>query len=223
MISQQIQNITKQFPEHVQLVVVSKTHPPQVITEAYDCGIRIFGENKAQELVSKYNELPKDIQWHFIGHLQRNKVKDIAPFVSLIHGVDSYRLLARIDKEAQKNNRIIPCLLQFHIAEESTKFGLHKDEAHELITLYKENELNHVSIQGVMGMATYTDNTNQIREEFAGLREIFTHLKTTYFKDKPEFKHISMGMSQDYKIAIEEGSTLIRIGSTIFGERDYTK
>ena len=223
MIAQNIQNITQQLPSHVTLVAVSKTHPSHAIMEAYSTGIRDFGENKVQELINKHAELPKDIQWHFIGHLQTNKVKYIAPFVSLIHGVDSYKLLSTIQKEAQKNNRIIPCLLQFHIAQEESKFGLNIEEAQQLIQTYFQSKHNHVSIAGVMGMATYTDNENQIRSEFANLHAIFTNLKNSYFSETPEFKHISMGMSQDYNIAIKEGSTMVRIGSTIFGERYYSK
>jgi len=223
MIAQKIQTITQQLPSHVTLVAVSKTHPSEAITEAYNSGVRDFGENKVQELLDKYAELPKDIKWHFIGHLQTNKVKYIAPFVSLIHGVDSYKLLSTIQKEGEKNKRIIPCLLQFHIAQEETKFGLHIQEAQQLIQHYFQHTHTHVSIVGVMGMATYTENTNQIRQEFANLHAIFTNLKNTYFSETPEFKHISMGMSQDYSIAIEQGSTMVRIGSTIFGERYYSK
>lgn len=189
--------------------------------EAYRLGQRAFGENKVQEMVAKYEMLPKDIEWHFIGHLQTNKVKYIAPFVYLIHGVDSFKLLKSIDKEAGKINRIIPCLLQFHITEEETKFGFSMEEATEMLSSEEFKLIENVRISGVMGMATYTENENQIRKEFSHLKAIFNQLKMAYFSDFPAFKEISMGMSGDYQIAVEEGSTMVRIGSTIFGERFY--
>lgn len=189
--------------------------------EAYRQGQCAFGENKVQEMVAKYEMLPKDIEWHFIGHLQTNKVKYIAPFVYLIHGVDSFKLLKSIDKEAGKINRIIPCLLQFHIAEEETKFGFSMEEATEMLSSEEFKLIENVRISGVMGMATYTENENQIRKEFSHLKTIFNQLKMAYFSDFPAFKEISMGMSGDYQIAVEEGSTMVRIGSTIFGERFY--
>ncbi|MFZ1561554.1 MAG: YggS family pyridoxal phosphate-dependent enzyme [Saprospiraceae bacterium] len=203
----------------VTLVAVSKTKPAEDIMKLYQSGQRIFGENKVQEMVSKYEVLPKDIQWHQIGHLQKNKVKYIAPFVAMIHAVDSFELLKVINKEAAKNSRTIDVLLQFHIATEETKFGLNKDEAFQLLTVLEKEPLPNVRICGVMGMASFTEDTNLIRSEFRSLKEIFTYLKSRFFMENPFFKEISMGMSGDYKIAIEEGSTMVRIGSAIFGGR----
>jgi PLP dependent protein len=203
----------------VTLVAVSKTKPAEDILALYQSGQRIFGENKVQEMVSKYEVLPKDIQWHQIGHLQKNKVKYIAPFVAMIHAVDSFELLEVINKEAVKNNRTIDVLLQFHIATEETKFGLNKDEAVQLLTVVKEEPLPNVRICGVMGMASFTEDTNLIRTEFRSLKEIFTFLKSQFFTEDPFFTEVSMGMSGDYKIAIDEGSTMVRIGSAIFGGR----
>jgi PLP dependent protein len=220
-IAQNIDLVKANLPAHVQLVAVSKTKPANLLMEAYMHGQRAFGENKVQELAWKFEELPKDIEWHFIGHMQTNKVKYIAPFVHLIHGVDSFKLLKTIDAEAKKANRVIPCLLQFHIAEEETKFGLSIEEAEEMLFSDEFHHLKNIQISGVMGMATYTDNENQIHKEFAWLKAIFDQLKLNHFADKPEFKEISMGMSGDYQIAVEEGSTMVRIGSTIFGERSY--
>jgi len=220
-IGKNITEIIQSLPAGVRLVAVSKTKPNSDIIEAYNVGQRIFGENKVQDLSKKYEELPKDIEWHFIGHPQTNKVKFIAPFVSLIHGVDSLKLLTVIDKEAQKNNRTIRVLLQFHIATESTKFGLSEEEAEEILNSSEFNELKNIEIAGVMGMATYTDDENQIRNEFRMLKSIFNTLKNKYFSNVNTFVEISMGMSDDYPIAIEEGSTLIRVGSKIFGERNY--
>lgn len=192
-----------------------------MLVEAYRHGQRAFGENKVQELVGKFEKLPKDIEWHFIGHMQTNKVKYIAPFIHLIHGIDSFKLLKTINSEAKKIDRIIPCLLQFHIAEEETKFGFSLAEVEEMLKSYEFKLLDHVKISGVMGMATYTNDENQIHKEFAYLKTYFGQLKLGYFASKPEFKEISMGMSGDYQIAVEEGSTMVRIGSTIFGERNY--
>ena len=203
----------------VTLVAVSKTKPAEDILKLYQSGQRIFGENKVQEMVSKYDVLPNDIQWHQIGHLQKNKVKYIAPFVAMIHAVDSFELLEVINKEAVKNSRTIDVLLQFHIATEETKFGLNKDEAVQLLTVLEKEPLPNVRICGVMGMASFTEDTNLIRSEFRSLNEIFTSLKNQFFVENPFFKEISMGMSGDYKIAIEEGSTMVRIGSAIFGGR----
>jgi len=203
----------------VTLVAVSKTKPAEDILKLYQSGQRIFGENKVQEMVSKYEVLPNDIQWHQIGHLQKNKVKYIAPFVAMIHAVDSFELLEVINKEAVKNSRTIDVLLQFHIATEETKFGLNKDEAVQLLTVLEKEPLPNVRICGVMGMASFTEDTNLIRSEFRSLNEIFTSLKNQFFVENPFFKEISMGMSGDYKIAIEEGSTMVRIGSAIFGGR----
>lgn len=220
-IAENIKTILSGIPSHVTLVAISKTKPLEAIMEAYNSGIRIFGENKVQELTSKYEQLPKDIEWHLVGHLQTNKVKYIAPFVSLIHSVDSLSLLKEIDKQAKKNNRIIRCLLQVYIASEETKFGLSEEELNELVHSEELASLSNVSICGLMGMATFTDNTSQIRKEFNSLSLIFQRLKETLFANHQEFKEISMGMSSDYRIAIEEGSTMVRIGSDIFGERNY--
>ena len=206
-----ISNLLNDLDNQIQLVAVSKTKPNNYILEAYQAGQRIFGENKVQELVEKHNILPNDIQWHMIGHLQTNKVKYIAPFVSLIHSVDSKKLLIEIDKRAKQNNRVIHCLLQIHIAQESTKFGLNENEALELL----EMNLSNISIDVLMGMATFTDDKRQIRSEFK-------YLKNTYEKVRSEFNNLfilSMGMSGDYDIAIKEGSNMIRIGSSIFGSR----
>lgn len=220
-ISQNILKIKSQLPDGVKLVAVSKTKPNEDILAAYGVGHRIFGENKVQELTRKYEELPKDIEWHFIGHPQTNKVKYMAHFVSLIHGVDSLKLLKTISKEAKKNNRSINCLLQFHIAEESTKFGLDEKEAIEILESVQFKELEHIKIAGVMGMATYTDDKVQIRNEFRKLHSIFHFFKKKYFESDDSFSEISMGMSDDYSIALEEGSTMIRVGSKIFGARNY--
>jgi pyridoxal phosphate enzyme (YggS family) len=216
-----IETIKKNLPKGVKLVAVSKTKPNEDILTAYNIGHKIFGENKVQELVRKYEQLPKDIEWHFIGHLQTNKVKLIIPFVQLIHGVDSFKLLKMIDSEAKKQNRVVECLLQFYIAEEETKFGLTLSEAEEIFKSTDFKLLKNVHISGVMGMATFTESENQIRNEFKLLKTIFKTLKNEYFSDDKNFCEISMGMSDDYQIAIEEGSTLIRVGSKIFGERNY--
>lgn len=221
MIAEAITKLQSELPKDVTLVAVSKTKPVEDLQEAYNAGQRVFGENKVQELTDKYELLPKDIQWHFIGHLQSNKVKYMAPFVSLIHAVDSFKLLKEIDKQAQKNNRVISCLLQFHIADESSKFGLSLDEAQNLLSSNEFIELQNISIVGVMGMATFTDDTEQIRDEFRTLENYFHVIKSHFFKYNDAFKEISMGMSGDYQIAIEEGSTMIRLGSSIFGERNY--
>lgn len=218
-IQENLTDLLQQLPSGVKLVAVSKTKPVEIIKEALQTGHSIFGENKVQELIAKQEQLPVEIEWHYIGHLQRNKVKFIAPFVALIHAVDSIKLLGEINKQALKNNRIIDCLLQFHIAEESTKFGLDFDEAIELIESEAYKSFNNVRITGVMGMATYTDRTEQVRNEFRRLKDYFDQLKKIYFSDTVYFKEISMGMSDDYQIAIEEGSTLIRVGTRIFGER----
>lgn len=216
-----IVKIKKSLPEKVRLVAVSKTKPNEDILEAYHAGHKIFGENKIQELVQKYDQLPKDIEWHFIGHPQTNKVKFIAPFVHLIHGIDSMKLLKVINSEAEKNQREIACLFQFHIAEEDTKFGLTLNEAREILESNEFKSLKNIVVSGVMGMATYTENQEQIRNEFKLLNTIFKTLKNEYFSELKKFTEISMGMSDDYQIAVEEGSTLIRVGSRIFGERNY--
>lgn len=218
-IAENITRIRSEIPEGVTLVAVSKTKPNEVLLEAYDAGQRIFGENRVQELAAKAEALPKDIEWHMIGHLQTNKVKYIAPFVSLIHSVDKPKRLAEIDKEAEKNNRTIQVLLQFHIAEEETKFGLSLEEAEAMLNSNDFKNWQHIEVVGVMGMATFTENENQIRKEFKNLKSTFDHLKSEYFSDQPSFKEISMGMSGDYLLAIEEGSTMVRVGSSIFGSR----
>ena len=220
-IAENIDIVKSHLPAQVQLVAVSKTKPVEMLTEAYNHGQRAFGENKVQEMTAKYEAMPKDIEWHFIGHLQTNKIKYIAPFVHLIHGVDSFKLLKSINTEARKVNRIIPCLLQFHIAEEETKFGLSMDEATQMLNSTEFKQLENVHLSGVMGMATFTNDETQIRKEFATLKRYFDSLKTDYFQGNSGFKDISMGMSGDYLLAVEEGSTMVRVGSTIFGERQY--
>lgn len=205
--------------KNVTLVAVSKTHPPERIREIYRLGQRIFGENRAQEMLEKHAALPVDIEWHLIGHLQTNKVKYIAPFVRMIHSVDSLRLLQEIDRQAAKANRVIDCLLQFYIADEATKFGLDETEARELLSGAEFAAMKNVRICGVMGMATFTDDTAQVRAEFRHLKQIFENLKKAFFAESPHFREISMGMSGDWRIAVEEGSTMVRIGSLIFGER----
>ena len=206
---------------HVTLVAVSKTHPPERILELYRQGQRIFGENRVQDLAAKYEALPKDIEWHLIGHLQTNKVKYIASFVRMIHSVDSLRLLQEIDKQARQAGRVIDCLLQFHIAEEETKFGLDEPEADALLSSPSFKSMNNIRLCGVMGMASFTEDTNRVRAEFQHLRRIFQHLKSAFFPGAAYFREISMGMSGDWSIAVEEGSTMVRIGSLIFGNREY--
>mgnify|MGYP003304927969 FL=1 len=220
-IQEEIQTIKAGLPESVRLVAVSKFHPIEALQEAYEGGQRIFGESKVQEMTQKYEALPKDIEWHFIGHLQTNKIKYMAPYVALIHGVDSYKLLSEINKQAAKAGRIIPCLLQIHIAQEETKFGFSTDECRAMLEEGNWRQLKNVQITGVMGMATNTEDEAQIKREFSTLSAFFQEVKETYFKEVSSFKEISMGMSDDYPIAIEEGSTLIRIGSRIFGARNY--
>ena len=201
------------------LVAVSKTHPSSAIQEMYDWGQRIFGENRVQELVEKWEVLPKDIEWHLIGHLQRNKVKYIAPFVSLIHSVDSPRLLKEINKEAQKTERVIDVLLQFHIATEDTKYGFSYDEVIDLLDSELFKSMKYIRVVGVMGMASFVDDEKQVRREFSNLKQYFTQLKNTFFKEVDYFQTVSMGMSGDYELALQEGSTMVRIGSLLFGNR----
>ncbi|MFT6503144.1 MAG: pyridoxal phosphate enzyme (YggS family) [Crocinitomicaceae bacterium] len=220
MIKENLNKILADIPENVTLVAVSKTKPASDIEEAYAAGQRVFGENKVQEMVEKEAVLPKDIQWHLIGHVQTNKVKYIAPFVSVIHAVDSLKLLSEINKQAKKNNRTIQCMLQMHIADEESKFGMKFDELMEVLNSNEFVEMQNVSIIGLMGMATFTDNEEQVREEFCNLEGDFNVLKSHFFKFNDNFKHLSMGMSGDYKLAIEEGSTMVRIGSSIFGGRN---
>lgn len=218
-IGKRIASIRKEINDSVTLVAVSKTKPAEAILEAYTAGQREFGENKVQELVGKYELLPKDIHWHLIGHLQSNKVKYIAPFIHLIHSVDSIKLLAEINKQAFKCNRVIDCLLQFHVATEETKFGLNETEATELLNSEEFKSMKNIRIVGIMGMASFTDNVDLIHKEFQSLKSTFEDFKKSHFKEEDSFKEISMGMSGDYQIAIEEGSTMIRVGSTIFGSR----
>ena len=208
-------------PFNAQLIAVSKTKPNEDLLQAYKANQRDLGENKVQELTRKHEELPKDIRWHMIGHLQRNKVKYIAPFVHLIHAVDSLRLLVEINKQAEKNERVINCLLQVYIAKEESKFGLDEKELEELLNSDQFAELNNIKVVGLMGMATNTDNEEVIRKEFKSLKALFEELKSKYNSDKVELKELSMGMTGDYKIALEEGSTMIRVGSAIFGSRNY--
>lgn len=221
MIKENLNVVRSEIPSGVTLIAVSKTKPVTDLQEAYDAGQRIFGENKALEMRDKYQQLPEDIEWHFIGHLQTNKIKYIASFVKLIHSVDSQSLLEAVNKEALKNNRVIDCLLQFHIAQEDTKFGLDMDEAKAMLESECFGNLKNIRIVGVMGMATFTDDAAYVREEFRSLKNIFDTLKENYFKDEAAFKEISMGMSGDYPIAIEEGATMVRVGSSIFGARNY--
>lgn len=216
-----INEIKSELPQSTRLVAVSKFHPAEAISEAYDGGQRIFGESKVQELEEKYKVLPKDIEWHFIGHLQTNKVKYIAPYISMIHAVDSYKLLCEINKQAQKANRVIKCLLEIHIAKEESKYGFSFESCRQMLDTEDWKGLENVSICGVMGMATFTDDDAEIRNEFKSLHDFFTELKNSYFSNDDNFREISMGMSDDYPIAIEEGSTMIRVGSKIFGVRNY--
>ncbi len=220
MIANKLQKLYGELPKEVTLVAVSKTKPISDLQDAYDAGQRVFGENKVQEMCAKWEQLPKEIDWHFIGHLQRNKVKYLAPFVDLIHGVESFRLLKEINKQAIKHNRIIDVLLQFFIANEETKFGLSFEEAQSILSDENFKELKNVRICGVMGMASFSNNQEQIREEFKTLKNIFDKLKFTFFDNETSFNVVSMGMSGDYKFAIEEGSTMIRVGSSIFGKRN---
>lgn len=220
-IQSNLQDIKSTIPSHVQLVAISKTHPVDIIIEAYNSGQRVFGENKVQEMVSKQDVMPKDIEWHLVGHLQSNKVKYIAPFVSLIHSVDSLKLLSAINKEAEKVNRVIDCLLQIHIASEETKFGISTEEVNEILESQEYIQMKNIRIVGLMGMATFTDNVEHIRMEFRTLKDLFKRIKESFFSRNDYFKELSMGMSSDYKVAIEEGSTMIRVGSSIFGYRDY--
>ncbi|MFV0599354.1 MAG: YggS family pyridoxal phosphate-dependent enzyme [Bacteroidales bacterium] len=222
-IAENLKRIEQEIPNNVKIIAVSKTHPKEMIQEVYDFGHRVFGENKAQEMTDKYEALPKDIEWHMIGHLQTNKVKYIAPFVSMIHSVDSLKLLKEIDKEAIRNNRVIDYLLQIDIANEDTKFGMLEKEAIELLSSEDFAQLKNIRTCGVMGIGSITDNINKTRQEFKNLKVTFLTLKEKFFKNEDYFTEISMGMSSDYDIAIEEGSTIVRIGSLIFGQRDYFK
>lgn len=216
-----LKEVLDQLPEGVRLVAVSKFHPNEAIEEAYKVGQRIFGESREQELSTKYETLPKDIEWHFIGHLQTNKVKYIAPYIAMIHAVDSYKLLAEIDKQAAKHNRVIPCLLEIHIAQEESKYGFTFDTCRQMLEEGGWKQLKHVCMAGVMGMGTNTDDEKEVEKEFRSLADFFKSLKQDYFSQTDSFKEISMGMSHDYHIAIKCGTTLVRVGSKIFGERIY--
>lgn len=217
-IQSNLKEIKSSLPAHVTLVAVSKTKPVSDLMEAYNAGQRVFGENKIQEMASKHEEMPKDIQWHMIGHVQTNKVKYMAPFVSLVHGVDSLKLLAEINKQAKKNNRVIDCLLQMHIAEEETKFGMDENELNELLASEEFKQMENIKVTGLMGMATFTEDEKQIRKEFTHLKTIFDGLSGLSTVNC-QLATLSMGMSGDYTIAIECGSTMVRIGSSIFGHR----
>ena len=216
-----LKEVLAELPQNVRLVAVSKFHPNEAIEEAYTAGQRIFGESKVQEMTQKYEILPKDIEWHFIGHLQTNKIKYMTPYVSLIHGVDSYKLLSEINKQGAKCGRVIPCLLQMHVAQEETKFGFSFEECTEMLKKGEWKELKNISLHGLMGMASNTDNMQQVRKEFRMLHSYFEEVKNSFFTNETTFKELSMGMSHDYSIAVEEGATLVRIGSRIFGERVY--
>ncbi|TNJ43058.1 YggS family pyridoxal phosphate-dependent enzyme [Tamlana fucoidanivorans] len=219
-ISENLNHIKASLPNHVTLVAVSKTKPVSDVMEAYQAGQRIFGENKIQEMVEKHEALPKDIEWHMIGHVQRNKVKYMASFVSLIHGVDNFKLLEEINKQAKKNNRVINCLLQIKIAAEDSKFGMSAIEAQKILSSEEFTRLTNIHVTGVMGMATFTNNNDQVKMEFQNLKNIFDSLKS-YQTANFSPKIISMGMSGDYPLAISCGSTMVRVGSSIFGARHY--
>lgn len=221
-IQENLRKLRQEIPDDVKLVAVSKTRTITEIMAGYEAGQVIFGENKVQELITKQILLPKDIEWHFIGHLQTNKVRQIVTFIDCIESIDSLKLLIEVNKEAQKNNRTINCLLQFHIASEETKFGLDKGSARCILDSKEFSEMRNIRIAGVMGMATFCTDPEVVRMEFRMLKLYFTLLKQEYFMNSPEFREISMGMSGDYRIAIEEGSTMLRIGSAVFGERIYS-
>lgn len=220
-IAEQIKRLRSELPEGVNLLAISKYQPIESLQEAYDAGQRMFGENHIQEMAAKAAALPKDIAWHFTGHVQTNKIKYMASFVSLIHAVDSFRLLREINKHAAKHNRVIDCLLQIHIAQEDTKYGLTVQECRELLAHELWRELENVRIVGLMAMGSNTDDMEQVRGEFRQMKQLFDELKETYFADEPSFCQLSEGMTDDYPIAIEEGSTIVRIGSMIFGDRVY--
>lgn len=218
-IAQNLKKIKSSLPAGVKLVAVSKFKSNEDILEAYQAGQTVFGENRVQELTEKFEQLPKDIEWHMIGHLQTNKVKYIVPFVHLIHGVDSFKLLKEINKQAAKVERVQKCLLQIHIAQEETKFGFDRDEVLQMLSSDEFATLHNIQLCGLMGMATLTDSEAQVHKEFRGLKQLFDELKQSYFAHDDNFKEISMGMSGDYAIAVEEGSTMVRVGSSIFGSR----
>lgn len=217
-VANNLKSLKDSLPSDVTLIAVSKTYAPEIVMQAYEAGQRVFGENKVQELTAKYEALPKDIQWHLIGHLQSNKVKYIAPFVHLIHSIDSLKLLQEVNKQAAKCNRVIDCLLQVHIAQEESKFGMSPSDVKTVLGSKELKELKNVKITGLMGMATFTDNQQQVRSEFKTLKDLFDDVSSS----NPEIKNLSMGMSDDHRLAIEEGSNMIRVGSLIFGKRNYS-
>ena len=220
-IADNLQQVLNELPEGVRLVAVSKFHPNEAIEEAYRSGQRVFGESKVQEMTAKYESLPKDIEWHFIGHLQTNKIKYIVPYVALIHGIDSYKLLVEVNKQAEKAGKVVNCLLQLHIAEEETKFGFSFEECRDMLAEGEWKTLSNIQLCGLMGMATNTDDNEQIEKEFCSLSSFFKEVKDSWFADTEAFRELSMGMSHDYHQAIAAGSTLIRVGSKIFGDRTY--
>ena len=220
-IADNLQQVLNELPEGVRLVAVSKFHPNEAIEEAYRSGQRVFGESKVQEMTAKYESLPKDIEWHFIGHLQTNKIKYIVPYVALIHGIDSYKLLVEVNKQAEKAGKVVNCLLQLHIAEEETKFGFSFDECRDMLAEGEWKTLSNIQLCGLMDMATNTDDNEQIKKEFCSLSSFFKEVKDSWFADTEAFRELSMGMSHDYHQAIAAGSTLIRVGSKIFGDRTY--
>ncbi len=223
-IVERLQQLQQELPQEVRLIAVSKTHPPETVLKAYEAGHRDFGENKVQELCSKAEALPEDIRWHLIGHLQRNKVKHIAPFVNLIHSVDSLRLLNEINKRAAQNDRVIDCLVQVKLTDEETKFGFTFEQARTILHPDRtKEEFDNIRLCGLMGMATHTDNEEQIRNEFRRIRNLFDEMKTTHCRNRPYFKELSIGMTHDYPLAIQEGTTMVRIGSAIFGKRNYAQ
>ncbi len=220
-IAENLKQVLDELPPEVRLVAVSKFHPNEAIEEAYQMGQRIFGESKVQEMTAKYESLPKDIEWHFIGHLQTNKIKYIVPYVAMIHGIDSYKLLVEVNKQAAKVGRVINCLLQIHVAQEETKFGFSPEECKDMLSEGEWKTLTNVRICGLMGMASNTDDVEQINKEFCLLDRLFQEIKSTWFMNTSTFRELSMGMSHDYHEAISAGSTLVRVGSKIFGERNY--
>lgn len=222
MIAENLHKVLSTIQPGIRLVAVSKFHPVSALQEAYDAGQRVFGESHVQELVEKQQLLPKDIEWHFIGHLQTNKVKYMASFISLIHAVDTMKLLKEIDKQAERNNRIIDCLLQIHIAKEETKFGFTPDELRTMLQEGEWKHFSHVRICGLMCMASNTDDVKQIADEFESVRTLFQEIKNDFFPTEETFKELSMGMSGDYEIAQQHGSTMVRVGTMIFGERNYS-
>ena len=220
-ISDRVESIKSTLPLGVQLIAVSKYHPAEMIREAYDAGQRLFGENHVQEMAAKQPLLPADIQWHMIGHLQTNKVKYMISFVAMIHSVDSLKLLREINKQAQKVNRIVDCLLQLYVAQEDTKFGFTLEECRQMLAEGEWRQMNNVRLCGVMGMATNTNSDDEVKDEFIAIHNFFTEIKTQYFVNEPFFKEISMGMSNDYSLAVQCGSTMVRVGTSIFGARQY--